>query len=87
MFLNIVLTINSEIPYITAVKYCRKIPFSSIVLSQDMDLDKGFESYLTAKKNDVRPNAMTFANLLSLTAGFGEQGNASLTSRHDAFKP
>lgn len=40
-----------------------------------MDLDKGFESYLVAKQNDVRPNAMTFANLLSLTAGFGEQGN------------
>lgn len=39
-----------------------------------MDLDKAFESYLIAKENLVKPNAMTFANLLSLTAGFGEQG-------------
>jgi hypothetical protein len=50
-----------------------------------MDLDKGFESYLTAKQNDVRPNAMTFANLLSLTAGFGEQGEASSTSQDCLF--
>ena len=40
-----------------------------------MDLDKAFESYLIAKDHSVKPNAMTFANLLSLTAGFGDQGN------------
>jgi CubicO group peptidase (beta-lactamase class C family) len=39
-----------------------------------MDLDKGVEAYLKAKENDVKPNNATFANLLSLTAGFGEQG-------------
>jgi CubicO group peptidase (beta-lactamase class C family) len=42
--------------------------------TQDMDLDKGVEAYLKAKENDVKPNNATFANLLSLTAGFGEQG-------------
>jgi hypothetical protein len=39
-----------------------------------MDLDKGVEAYSKAKENDVKPNNATFANLLSLTAGFGEQG-------------
>ena len=39
-----------------------------------MDLQRGFESYKTAKINNIKPNAMTFANLLSLTAGFGDQG-------------
>ena len=39
-----------------------------------MDLQRGFESYQTAKINNIKPNAMTFANLLSLTAGFGDQG-------------
>ena len=39
-----------------------------------MDLTKAFETYLSAKECSVKPNAMTFANLLSLTAGFGEQG-------------
>ena len=47
----------------------------SIVHSrQDMDLQRAFESYQTAKINNIKPNAMTFANLLSLTAGFGDQG-------------
>jgi hypothetical protein len=39
-----------------------------------MDLQRGFESYKTAKLNNIKPNAMTYANLLSLTAGFGDQG-------------
>jgi hypothetical protein len=39
-----------------------------------MDLQRGFQSYKTAKLNNIKPNAMTYANLLSLTAGFGDQG-------------
>jgi CubicO group peptidase (beta-lactamase class C family) len=39
-----------------------------------MDLDKGVEAYLKAKEEDVKPNNATFANLLSLSAGFGDQG-------------
>lgn len=39
-----------------------------------MDLKRGYEAYLMAKSNKIKPNNMTFSNLLSLTAGFGEQG-------------
>ena len=46
-----------------------------------MDLQRGFESYQAAKINNIKPNAMTFANLLSLTAGFGDQGEF----RNDCF--
>jgi hypothetical protein len=41
---------------------------------KDMDLPRAFETYLECKRDGVKPNAATFANLLSLTAGFGDQG-------------
>eukprot|EP00596_Hydrurales_sp_CCMP1899_P007445 CAMPEP_0119043862 /NCGR_PEP_ID=MMETSP1177-20130426/26426_1 /TAXON_ID=2985 /ORGANISM="Ochromonas sp, Strain CCMP1899" /LENGTH=181 /DNA_ID=CAMNT_0007012875 /DNA_START=21 /DNA_END=562 /DNA_ORIENTATION=- len=43
---------------------------------KDMDLGQGVEAYLRAKQEDVKPNNATFANLLSLTAGFGDQGSS-----------
>jgi hypothetical protein len=46
-----------------------------------MDLQRGFESYKTAKLNNIKPNAMTYANLLSLTAGFGDQGELKILKR------
>lgn len=43
--------------------------------SQDMDLSSAYEAYLRFKEQDVYPNHTTFTNLLSLTAGLGEQGS------------
>ena len=41
---------------------------------KDMELHRAFDTYLQCKRDGVKPNAATFANLLSLTAGFGDQG-------------
>lgn len=41
---------------------------------KDMDLVRAFDAYTTFKQEGIKPNVITFANLMSLTAGFGEQG-------------
>ena len=42
-----------------------------------MDLENAYSSYLTAKTKGYIPNNHTFTNLLSLTAGLGEQGSSN----------
>ena len=49
--------------------------------SQDMDLSSAYEAYLRFKKQEVYPNHTTFTNLLSLTAGLGEQGSGQDVKR------
>ena len=44
---------------------------------KDMDLSRAYQTYLTYKENGIKPNATTFGSLMSLTAGFGEQGMSS----------
>ena len=39
-----------------------------------MDLEKAFETYITAKSNNIFPSHNIYTSLLSLTAGFGDQG-------------
>lgn len=50
-----------------------------IVISRcckSMNLDKAYEAFLEAKKNDIQPSNETYSNLLSLTSGLGDQGSS-----------
>ena len=44
-----------------------------------MDLDKAFETYIIAKSNNIYPSHNIYTSLLSLTAGFGDQGMCKYT--------
>lgn len=60
------------------------LPYLSILallLHQDLDLDGAFQAYLKAKDFGAVPSAETFHNLLSLTAGLGEQGSGQTLVR------
>lgn len=46
-----------------------------------MDLSAAYEAYLRFKEQEVYPNHTTFTNLLSLTAGLGEQGSGQDVKR------
>ena len=47
-----------------------------------MALEEAFSYYQEAKDRDIKPNITSFNNILSLTAGLGEQGMGN--GKHDS---
>ena len=46
-----------------------------------MNVEEAFKSYQAAVVNNIYPNYVTFINLLSLTAGLGNQGSGQAYKR------